>query len=931
MWPVFFLCWTVLLGSFLSRVFPKWLPYTVGLLLVGFALGTIAQSLELAVDCPMYAQLHDRNRDGLVSRSEWDRFVCAGCDAHSVCAAWDTEVFPTLLAQNTPVEGLGDFIARGPDSQKPYSCGPDQCGYTFEELDRPWKITDMLAESVKATYRSAHRRLGSAAPDGTERRLSSSSSSSGSGGSTGASSSGSTSAGTGVGDGYLTGDELWTPRCNLLRDMLSLMDIDPHLMLVVFLPALLFESACFGIDLGIFRRQLLQILMMAFPAMALASFITAILLWALAPSTWTLWVCWLIGIISSATDPVAVVALLKELGAAKTLGTLIEGESLLNDGSAVVLFVWVRNVIGYDYATAPPGWMESVDGERYTGQIGFEFMRIVTQMALFAFVLGPLTGWVAVKLAIGQFNNRPVEVSIIVTLSYLVFWLGELVCGSSAVLAVVTMGLYVNANKSCISPPVLHFLHEFYEMIAYFLNTIIFVIAGAKLGALAVDTSFHHLWAWGSGSLSMIMAIYPIVLFARGAAILIFFPLLKRVGTGCTWKEAVVMWWGGLRGSVGLALALSVHHLIYDRTMWGDGASPKWGGLLWDPTLDCRDQPMMVLILTLMVVMTTVVINGITMAPLMRLLKLTDVPQSRQLMLQRARVKIAKKTAEAIAQVKELHGDELLGVDWEKVTGCTLTHAENATDEITDRDKATWLLVLNMERAYYLHAFEKGELQSEAFHVLEDTAADICAEADGAPAKSLGAVYDRHFEKLLGKLHKMRASHAYEAALTYLGAQHEVEHLTWSPKDESRRDESLRTVRIEHQDNILKMQTVMSDLREKAPNATRHFSAQYVGTVIRLRQRAMVEELKHEGELVDLDTAPIVAEIDEQVGALLAGGRRRRALLRLKDTRTAKVRDGAVMVSEHTARDLEHVSSRVRTFSEAPGGAEGAPEARYAP
>ena len=155
------------------------------------------------------------------------------------------------------------------------------------------------------------------------------------------------------GDGYLDPDELWTSRCNLMRDFLSLMDIDPHLMLVVFLPALLFESACFGIDMGIFRKQIAQICLMAFPAMVLASFITALCLYALAPSTWTIWVCWLIGIIASATDPVAVVALLKELGAAKTLGTLIEGESLLNDGSAVVLYAFLMSWITYDPAELP--------------------------------------------------------------------------------------------------------------------------------------------------------------------------------------------------------------------------------------------------------------------------------------------------------------------------------------------------------------------------------------------------------------------------------------------------------------------------------------------------------------------------------------------------------------------------------------------------
>ena len=84
-----------------------------------------------------------------------------------------------------------------------------------------------------------------------------------------------------------------------------------------------------------------------------------------------------------------------------------------------------------------------------------------------------------------------------------------------------------------------------------------------------VDSNTHHLYSRGSNSLNMIIAIWPIILFARGTAILLFFPLLKRLGTGCKWQEAVVMWWGGLRGSVGLALALAVHHMVYDKAMWG--------------------------------------------------------------------------------------------------------------------------------------------------------------------------------------------------------------------------------------------------------------------------------------------------------------------------------------------------------------------------
>ena len=139
---------------------------------------------------------------------------------------------------------------------------------------------------------------------------------------------------------------------------------------------------------------------------------------------------------------------------------------------------------------------------------------------------------------------------------------------------------------------------------------------------------------------------YIAVLVARGGAMMLYYPLLKRLGTGCTWKDAIVMWWGGLRGSVGLALGLSIHHTLYDRKMWGDGAAMHWGVPLDLRTLDCRDQPMMVLYLSVVVVVSTVVINGVTMAPLMKALRLTDVPQDRRFMLQMAKKRLGEPTAE---------------------------------------------------------------------------------------------------------------------------------------------------------------------------------------------------------------------------------------------------------------------------------------------
>ena len=210
------------------------------------------------------------------------------------------------------------------------------------------------------------------------------------------------------------------------------------------------------------------------------------------------------------------------------------------------------------------------------------------------------------------------------------------------------------------------------------------------------------------------------------------------------------MWWGGLRGSVGLALGLSVHHLVYDRKMWGDGSSPSWGVTLRDATLDCRDQPEMVLLLTVVVVVSTVVINGLTMAPLMRMLQLTDVPEERQFMLQRAKKRLAGKTKRAIGEMQTQLGAILPDINWDNFHashGAALTHCVNAKAVVRDVNKATWLLVVNMERAYYLEEFEKGALGSHAFNVLERFMADMCAEANLAEV----GCHDHHY------MHTMRA------------------------------------------------------------------------------------------------------------------------------------------------------------------------------
>lgn len=149
---------------------------------------------------------------------------------------------------------------------------------------------------------------------------------------------------------------------------------NPRMLFLIFLPALIFESA-FNADWFTFKRQFVKILLMAGPMLIFSSFATALLMYYVlgfnaGDSNFTFTACVLFGAINSATDPVAVVSLLKSLGVSKRISTLIEGESLLNDGTALVFFLVLQ---------------EFVQGEELTGG---EVAKKFCQMSLG----GPLLG-----------------------------------------------------------------------------------------------------------------------------------------------------------------------------------------------------------------------------------------------------------------------------------------------------------------------------------------------------------------------------------------------------------------------------------------------------------------------------------------------------------------------------------------------------------
>jgi NhaP-type Na+/H+ or K+/H+ antiporter len=178
----------------------------------------------------------------------------------------------------------------------------------------------------------------------------------------------------------------------------------------------------------------------------------------------------LYGSIISATDPVAVVALLKELGASKRLATMIEGESLLNDGTAMVVFLVL---------------IEIVEGKETTPlDVVLKFLRLSGGGPL----LGILGGIVLSFILRRIHNNGVLEVNSTIWTSYLIFFVAESTSVHvSGILAIVALGLYMtNTGKTRISAESEHSVHHVWGYVGFVAETIIFILSGIIMGQRAM-------------------------------------------------------------------------------------------------------------------------------------------------------------------------------------------------------------------------------------------------------------------------------------------------------------------------------------------------------------------------------------------------------------------------------------------------------------
>jgi CPA1 family monovalent cation:H+ antiporter len=350
-------------------------------------------------------------------------------------------------------------------------------------------------------------------------------------------------------------------------------ELTQNLLMGVFLPALLFEAAIhFSYDE--LKKFAPTIATLAAPGVILTALTTAaVLLIEVATfrikSGMTFMHYLLFGAIIAATDPIAVIALFKQLGVKRKLAIILEGESLFNDGTAIVVYTVVLSALTSGVLSLQEG-----------------VVLFVTE-ALFGILLGAVAG-ASANFIMPFAKDSLISIAITTVAAYGTYLLADSL-HASGVLATATAGLFLaNMGKGGrLEPAQRMAVVSFWRYISFFVSSIVFLLIGLKVNLLFL---VDHV--------ELILFAFLAVLASRAISVFLPLGLLSRMGQPMTIKSATAIWWGGLRGSLSMVLVLSLPDSIAGKQE--------------------------LIAMTFGVVVLSVFVQGSTMGPLVRALGLVE-------------------------------------------------------------------------------------------------------------------------------------------------------------------------------------------------------------------------------------------------------------------------------------------------------------------
>ncbi|MDQ3009794.1 MAG: Na+/H+ antiporter [Acidobacteriota bacterium] len=468
--------------------------------------------------------------------------------------------------------------------------------------------------------------------------------------------------------------------------------ISPELILLIFLPALLFEAA-WNLKLSHLRENLLPILTMASIGVGLSVGVIGLILHFGIGLSWG--TALLFGAIISATDPVSVLALFKQLGAPKRLSVIIEGESLFNDGTAVVVFrILLGLVVGATTINSP-------------GQLIVSSLRDFSIVVFGGIAVGAIIAIIASTLT-SYFDDHLLEITLTTIVAYGSFLLAEEM-HVSPVMAVLVAGLILGnyGRQKGMSPTTQVAVNSFWEYAAFVVNSLVFLLIGLEIQITTLTENLGPItWAVVAMLLARMVAVYGLTGLIN----------LRAEPISFRWQH--VLFWGGLRGSLSIALALSLPITLPGRQTL---VAMTFGAAIF-----------------------SLLAQGLTISPLLRWLKIST-PQPEFKAYEIARGRLLAETA-ALAEIDQLRDQGLMTERVHQALRPSLAQRQkelshrlselDVTDREVDQQLKNRMLrhLIAVKKARLATLLREGLLSEEAFREVNEALDEDLACLQSEPA-----------------------------------------------------------------------------------------------------------------------------------------------------------------------------------------------------